>query len=284
MSDDVWSGEDLEAFDAFGDEESDEGYFDSDGEAYGEDSEARSPARRRRRAKARQARLAQRKLQRLQAARAARRKSGRPRSPGAIVAGTKAELEKVDLKTTVMADDLERKGAAGARRTDGLEYFALGSTIVNQFQNTFNLIKNPFGKAALSFAPLVLLKPAKKGSGAGALVRNPVALGAAAVAAIAVAGDLNSRRGAVRRIEVLGVPTLNLYRPNATFIADVLDGQGKPVPGKVPTWASSDPTIAAIDANGNVTTHTGTAVNIGTVFITATVDGVVGRALLTVDF
>jgi hypothetical protein len=56
------------------------------------------------------------------------------------------------------------------------------------------------------------------------------------------------------------------------------DASGTPVPGKTVTWATSDPTIATVDANGLVT-----AVALGATTITATSAGKSGTAAITVS-
>ncbi len=59
--------------------------------------------------------------------------------------------------------------------------------------------------------------------------------------------------------------------------AVVSDGSGNPLPGKVPTWASSATTVATVSSSGLVT-----AVGAGTATITATSDGVDGTASVLV--
>lgn len=64
----------------------------------------------------------------------------------------------------------------------------------------------------------------------------------------------------------------------AAFTATGLDGSNNPVAGATFTWGTSDATIATVDANG-----VATAVKAGTVDITATSNGHMGKATLTVS-
>ncbi|MDD5720751.1 MAG: Ig-like domain-containing protein, partial [Candidatus Krumholzibacteria bacterium] len=59
--------------------------------------------------------------------------------------------------------------------------------------------------------------------------------------------------------------------------ATVEDQHGRPMTGKLVTWSSSNPSVARVDANGNVT-----AVGDGAAEITATSDGVRGSTRVTV--
>ena len=64
----------------------------------------------------------------------------------------------------------------------------------------------------------------------------------------------------------------------ATFTAAAADANGHPVADIEPTWQSSAPLVATVDANGLVT-----AVGDGEARINATVDGVAGSALVVTE-
>ena len=65
---------------------------------------------------------------------------------------------------------------------------------------------------------------------------------------------------------------------SATFVATVKDAQHQPLTGRTVTWASSKPSVATIDDNGNAT-----SAGPGTTTITATSEGKNGTASLQVN-
>lgn len=71
---------------------------------------------------------------------------------------------------------------------------------------------------------------------------------------------------------------LEAYGARQQFTARALDDQGNAISGKTFTWSSSDVSVAAVTADGSVT-----AVSEGTATISATVDGVSGGVVVTVE-
>jgi hypothetical protein len=60
------------------------------------------------------------------------------------------------------------------RRIDGAEVAVVASAVVSQFQNLYpDFTRNRFIQAGISWAPLVLLKPRRRGDGFGALASDP---------------------------------------------------------------------------------------------------------------
>jgi hypothetical protein len=172
---------------------------DLDWESDGEDIEALTPAQRRRRARLRQARVARyRRLRRLRAARArARTRGGRPRSPRAVIASTRDAVEKVDLENKVQADATATALAAQSRRADGSENAAIASALVSPLQETIetfspDLGNNPILKKGLPLAPLLLLRPRRKGRGFEAFASDKRVWAVGAVVGLSIA---QGRRG-----------------------------------------------------------------------------------------
>jgi hypothetical protein len=243
-----------------------ESYDHGESEDYGEES----PAERRRRAQRR--RVALRRQQELARARASQRAGVVPVRPSASAA-----IRTLDLETKVQDDRLRSTNAALNSRMNRSEYAAVVGAATNQFIESFQEPQNPYVRAGLRFAPLLLLSPQKRGAGLGAFVADPRVLGVAAVAAITFAGAHRDRVFGPANINILSADTL-AANDNDRFVADVVDHSGKVLTHSV-TWASDDPNVATIDpATGMVT-----AVHAGTAYISASFDGIVGHVRLKVE-
>lgn len=71
--------------------------------------------------------------------------------------------------------------------------------------------------------------------------------------------------------------TFSVVGDNEQLSAAAIDATGNPMPGVLFTWTSSDATVASVSTSGTVT-----SVGSGTATISATAQGVSGRALVTV--
>jgi acetyl esterase/lipase len=83
----------------------------------------------------------------------------------------------------------------------------------------------------------------------------------------------------VASVEVSPSESGLLVDQTASLTAAALDDQGRPVDGATVTWNSSDPDVASVDAQGLVAAHA-----VGTATITATSNGHIGSAQITVSF
>jgi hypothetical protein len=259
----------------------DEGYLDEGGEedeAYDEERAAR-----RRRPQRGQQRVVERR-RRIAAANAARRRPGgpsptRPSQPSARAAV--AAVRQLDLETKVQDDLLRDRLAADERRMSRSEMAAVAAVVSGQFQaafqDRFTELRNPYVRAALTYAPLLLLSPRKRGTGAGAIVSDPRAIGAALVVGLAFAGDRLTKRDDVVDVRLVGASEVTANQ-TTTFLADARDNRGVVLAGKTPSFESSDPNVATIDPRTGVVT----AKQPGSVVITANVDRIVNRVVLTV--
>ena len=81
----------------------------------------------------------------------------------------------------------------------------------------------------------------------------------------------------VTTVAITGADTIVQGTGPVPFIADALDDKGRIVPNKEVVWVSSNPAVAAVDSSGVVT-----AGDLGTAIISATVDGIPRRLLVTV--
>lgn len=82
----------------------------------------------------------------------------------------------------------------------------------------------------------------------------------------------------VSRVEVTPAEDAVVIGGAVRFSARALTADGDVVPGVPVTWSTDDPQVASVDPSGFVT-----ALNLGTVTVTATVHGVTGGAVLSVQ-
>jgi hypothetical protein len=169
----------------------------------------------------------------------------------------------VDLEAKVAEDSLRRDLAALRSRSIRSEYAAVAGAAVNQLMESFQPTDNAYAKAALRFAPLLLLSPQRRGRGTLAFVTDPRVIGGAAVFGLTFFGE---RRGKAS-VAVVAPPQL-ASGGSARFVAQVLSDKGEAVPGRTVKWDTSDHTMATVDDQGNVTGG-----NPGGVFIIAKVEG-----------
>lgn len=253
--------------------ESGELWDDTDSEDY--DAESRSSERQRR---ARQQRIVQ--ARRRQAQASARARAGtRAASPVGPAPATPqqavAAIRNLDLDTKVQEDNFRRATSTQNKRMSRSEYAAVAGAATTQFIESFHTPDNPYAKAALRFAPLLLLSPQRKGTGLEGFLKDPRVIGGIAVLGITVVGETRNRSAVARQIDVLSASELAQGEQDV-FVADVLDGRGTLLVSPV-SWTSSDPKVASIDSDGRVTAKAA-----GAVVITAKADGIVRRVRLKV--
>lgn len=264
-----------------------ESYFEEgEGESEAYDEESSAAERRRRRARRavleRRNRAAAMNAQRRRVTGMARPQiPATPRTPATAARAAVAAVERLDIETKVQDDELRGRLAAQERRTSRSEMAAVAAVASGQlqasFQDRFPELRNPFARAALAYAPLLLLSPQKKGTGAGALVSDPRAIGAALVLGLAVVGDRLKKSDETVDIRLVGAPEVEVGR-TTILVADALDGRGAVLGGQTPIFESSNRAIAEVDPEtGEVT-----AKAVGPVVITASLDNVVRRIVLTV--
>lgn len=252
---------------------------DDEYEAYGDPDEASNDDRRRRRVQAQQRRveLAQRR-------RAQSRARGVParRAPTPAVAqrATQSAIRTLDLENKVAQDSFRGASAAADKRMSRAEYSAVASAAVNQFIETFNTPQNDIGRAALRFAPLLLLAPQHKRKGIEGWITDPRAIGLAAVGTIVLVGELRKKGDTGNQLEISGPAQLTALQ-EAVYNADVRDGNNNVVDNVAVTWTVEPGTVASLNpASGPSTTVK--ALVPGNATITARSDKLLARFQLTV--
>jgi len=159
--------------------------------------------------------------------------------------------------------------AAQGRRIGGTEAALAATTVVGQVQRSFpGVTANPIVQAGLPLAPLLLLRPEKRGSGIGAVVADPRVLAVAAVAGLAIASQVMNKKKSIATVRFMRFEPELDQGSVSKFLADALDDDGRGMPGQDIKFSSSDPETVEVDPNGGVK-----ALKPGTATITAIADG-----------
>ncbi len=236
-----------------------------DSEAYDDSESAASRARRRR---ARALAAARRRA-------ATRRVSTLPATapPRAVVSAVK----QLDLQTQVQQDTLQSVIAGQNKKLDRANLATVATLLVGEGLRTFGTPDNTFVRVGIEASPLLLLPTGARRPGVEGLIRHPAVYGGLGALGLAFVGDQRKRGSSVHTVNVLG-PTRLTAGADDVFVADVLDGRGRPSTVTT-TWASDNPAVADINATtGRVKAGTTTGVAI----ITATAGDVVRRFRLEV--
>jgi hypothetical protein len=237
-----------------------------DSEAY-DDAESRASDARRRRARA------------LAAARrraAARRQTSRlpaKPAPRAVVSAVKD----LDLETKVQQDNLRSVVAGQNKKLQRANLSATAVVLVNEGLRTFGEPDNAFVRAAIQASPLLLLPSASTRRGIEGYLTDPRFIGIGGALGLAFIGNQRNKDAAVDSISIIG-PTQLATGVEDVFVADVLDGKGRPSKTAA-TWTSDDTAVAAIDATSGRVRGGAT---VGVAIITATAGDVARRVRLEV--
>ena len=148
--------------------------------------------------------------------------------------------------------------ADNASEVRAIEMTVAATAIVNQIQASFpTFASHPFAKAALNYAPLLLLKPASQGTGVGAALSNPKVLSAAAITGLTVAAQIKASKGDV---DIAGIQITRLQPEldagtTQKMLVGAFDANGRNVPGQNITYSSSAPHVAEVNEHGVVRAH-----------------------------
>lgn len=192
----------------------------------------------------------------------------RPRTVSAAVQQTQAQVHEVDLANKVQADALGGGLSYQGKRIDRAELAFVASLVERQLESSFpRVAENRLIATGLRGAPLLLLKPARRGSGLGGYARNPQVLGVALIAGLTLAGEFTRQHQEVSEVRITRAERDLDVNNTIRFRADALDRGGDVISDKRNSisWTSADPSVASVDASGTVT-----AVKPGSVTITAT--------------
>jgi hypothetical protein len=193
----------------------------------------------------------------------------------AQVRQTRAAVRELGLETQVQADAVADALAAQARRIDStgaaLGATAVANTVASQLQTSFpGVARNPFVRAGLPLAPLLLLKPARRESGFQGFIADPRVWAGALVAGLAIAGEINNK---VQKPEAVRITRFATHLPmtgHLQFFAEALDAGGAVLRGKQINWREETPAkgLVRVDRDGLVT-----GVGVGTTAVVAEADG-----------
>jgi hypothetical protein len=163
----------------------------------------------------------------------------------------RAAIRNVDLNTKVQEDISRSRFVTQAKRIDSNEYAIAASKIVDEFREQgSSLFQNKILKTALPLAPLLLLKPRKKGSGFQSFISDPRVLGSVLTAGVALFHDYQDKTEVTVKPETATVAA----SADVQLAAIARDRKGQPIiPQPSITWTSLDPNIASVDAKGKVT-------------------------------
>jgi uncharacterized protein YjdB len=187
----------------------------------------------------------------------------------ARLASPSAGLGAWDVQSGLQADGASDSVAAHGSRVGGIETALAATTVVDQLQTSFPAVTaNPVVKAGLPWAPLLLLKPSKRGSGFGAVVSDPRVWSAVAVAGLAIASETMKKTKNITGVRITRFERELDAGSTHKFLADAFDDGGKGAPAQNMNFASSDPAVAQVDSTGVVK-----ALKAGKATITATMDG-----------
>jgi hypothetical protein len=237
-----------------------------------------------RRARARRAR--RRALARARAAQAARARGrgmvpARPgaATPAAEVRRTQAAVRTLDLENKVQSDTFGSALSAQSKRISGSEAAVALGTVVNQLRTSFpNLVENKVIAAGLPLTPLLLLRPARRGSGFGAVAGDPRVWASAIVAGLAIAGEFSRRSQEAQDVTITGAPGSLEVGDVGRIQAAALDATGKVIPGKRLTFTAEPAGVVVINERGIVT-----ATGAGKAKVQANLDGLFDVRMIVVS-
>jgi hypothetical protein len=175
------------------------------------------------------------------------------RRVGADVQSNRANIQKVDLESKVKTDTLASTLKGQQKRISRNEYALAASKVVDEFKEQFpDLEKNKVIKTALPLAPLLFLKPQKRGTGLESVITDPRVWGPVLAAGAALyketTGDEEVHEVAVNP----PVAQVTAAKP-VKLEAIARDRKGRKIDGRKFKWHSSRPNVAAVDDDGQVT-------------------------------
>jgi hypothetical protein len=182
-----------------------------------------------------------------------------------LLAGTTSGAAQPPYMHAAMTDTL----GGHATRIGRTEAALAATTVINQLSESFpQITTNPFVRAGLPWAPMLLLAPEKRGSGVGSLLSDPRVWSLALVAGLAIAGQMQGGNREPSRVRIIRELPKLVAGNHQKVLAEATDDRGCAMPLQKITFSSSDPAVAEVDGDGLVK-----AVAPGTSMITATVDG-----------
>jgi uncharacterized protein YjdB len=232
---------DTEATHLAGNDDSAEKYVDGmsgDGEGF----EAETPQARQAKAEA---------LAHARAARAARAKYAR-------LVSQQAGVPNRNPHNRMQAESFSDVVTAQGDRIGGTESSLAATKVLDQLRSSFpdiagtNPVIKPVVEAGLPYLPLLLLRPAKRGSGLGAFVSDPRVWSGGLIAALAVAKQLKGRIAHVVNVKFTVATDELAVGSEHRFHAEAYDDRGKIVHGAPIVFSSTDEKFLKVDKEDGV--------------------------------
>ena len=172
---------------------------------------------------------------------------------GADMQRTKAAIRNVDLDNKVQADTFSRALRAQRGRLSRSEYSIAASKVVDELRERLpdDIKKNEIVKTALPLAPLLFLKPHKRGRGFESVISDPRVWGPALAAGVALFSKTREQSPS----EVVITPGTGLKIPKSAgsfqLNAVVRDRSGASISDRTIDWTSLDDSTASV-VNGRL--------------------------------
>src|SRR5215210_3557150 len=170
-----------------------------------------------------------------------------PRTVSAAVQQTQVQVREVDLANKVQSDTFGSAMRYQSTRIDRAELAFVASLVERQLESSFpRVAENRLIATGLRGAPLLLLKPARRGRSFSGYARNPQVLGVALVAGLTIASDLTRQHHEVSEVRITRAERDLDVNNTITFRADAFDRGGHVIADKRNsiTWTSADPKVA----------------------------------------
>ena len=196
---------------------------------------------------------------------------------GADVQANRANIQKVDLDSKIKSDALASALMGQQKRITRNEYALAASKVIDEIQTQFPEIKdNKVIKTALPLAPLLFLKPKKRGSGFESVITDPRVWGPLLAAGAALYKETKGDQ----KPDILTIdpPVLSLKvgDHDSPFSATVRDSKGNEIKERSIKWYSKDTSVAEVNiVSGKVTIVAGAAA--GTTVDILAVDTATGK-------
>jgi hypothetical protein len=187
----------------------------------------------------------------------------------ARLASSQGRLSKSEHHNEMLANDTEDLVMEQGKRIDRIETALAATTVASQLSSLDAVKNNVVLKTAVPWAPLLFMKPAHRESGVAGFVADPRVWSLVAAAALAAAPPILARTKEIEIAELrISRYDSKLRRgERSKLLADAIDRSGNRVPANI-TFTSNKPSIARVDADGNVQAR-----RRGKAQITATLDG-----------
>jgi Bacterial Ig-like domain (group 2) len=199
---------------------------------------------------------------------------------GGDVQRLRSAVQNVDLESKLQSDTLARSLAAQRKRIGRSEYAFAASKVLDVAQQFPAIGGDTFLRTALPLAPLLLLAPERRGSGAEAFITDPRVWGIGAAAGLALFNHIQNKPQQPAEVFVTNIPpNLPVGVANFQLQAGARGSNGQLITGRTFEWTSSNPAVATVDSQGRAS---GVAAGAAVITVRDTVTGLTATVLLNV--